>query len=347
MTKPLVILDPYPRRRRMIFSDAQWARLQNMAEVVACDGDAAMDAARIDAALPRAAAVVGQTDLPAERLVRAENLRAVINVEGNFLPNIDYESCFARGIEVLSIAPVFALPVAEMVLGLALDLARGITAGDRAFREGREAYGLAGNRDAFLLTGAVIGLIGFGNLGRALNRLLAGFRAEILVHDPWQPASAIADEGCESVTLDALLTRCRVIFILASVTQENRHFIGRRELDLIQPGSALVLASRAAVVDFEALIEVAENGRLRLATDVFPDEPVPPDHPVRTSSVLLSSHRAGGIPQAFDDIGERVLDDLDLILRGLPPARLQAARRQTVGSMRSKAGRTYGAAEEP
>lgn len=346
MEKPLVILDPYPRRRRMIFSDAQLARLETMAEVVACDGDGPMDAARIDAALPRTIAILGQTDLPTERLARANNLRVVINVEGNFLPNIDYETCFARGVEVLSIAPVFALPVAEMALGLALDLARGITSGDRAFREGREAYGLAGNRDAFLLTGAAVGLIGFGNLGRALNRLLAGFRAEVLVHDPWLPASAIAEENCAPATLDDLLGRCRVIFVLASATQDNRHFIGRRELNFIRPGSALVLASRAAVVDFEALIEAAQSGRLRVATDVFPQEPVAPEDPVRASSLLLSSHRAGGIPQAFCDIGDRVLDDLALILRGLPPVRLQSARRQTVGLARSTPGRRYGAAQE-
>jgi phosphoglycerate dehydrogenase-like enzyme len=331
----------------MIFSDAQWTRLQGMAEVVACEGDAPMEAARVEEALPCASIILGQTALPTERIMRAENLRAIINVEGNFFPNVDYEACFERGIDVLSIAPVFALPVAEMALGLALDLARGITQGDRAMREGREAYGIAGNRDAFLLSGATVGLIGFGNLGRALYRLLTGFRAEILVHDPWLPGSAVEEEGCAPVALDALLSRSRVIFVFAAVTEENRHFIGRRELDLIQPGSALVLASRAAVVDFDALIEAAESGRLRVATDVFPEEPVPPDHPVRRAeSMLLSSHRAGGVPQAFHDIGERVLDDLDLILRGLPPVRLQPARRQTVGLMRSKPGRTYEAGVE-
>ncbi|CAA9335504.1 MAG: D-3-phosphoglycerate dehydrogenase [uncultured Microvirga sp.] len=305
-----------------------------------------MEASRLEAALPGAVAVLGQTDLPAERLARAVNLRALINVEGNFLPNVDYQDCFRRGIDVLSIAPVFALPVAEMALGLALDLARGITPGDQAMRDGREAYGLAGNRDAFLLTGATIGLIGFGQLGRALNRLLAGFRAEILVHDPWLPASAMREDGCRPAALDELLAGSRVVFVFASATQENRHFIGRRELNLMQPGAALVLASRAAVVDFPALMEAAESGRLRVATDVFPQEPVPPEDPVRTSRLLLSSHRAGGIPEAFHDLGERVLDDLDLILRGLPPVRLQAARSQTARLMRSIPGRTYGAHEE-
>ena len=103
-----------------------------------------------------------------------------------------------------------------------------------------------------------------------------------------------------------------------------------------------MLASRAAVVDFDALIDLAASGRLRVATDVFPEEPVPPDHRVRKApGMLLSAHRAGGIPEAFARIGEMVVDDLALILRGLPPVRLQPARRETVAMMRSIPGRTY------
>src|SRR5207244_8033007 len=119
----------------------------------------------VDATLPDAVAIVGQTDLDASCLADAPKLKAVINVEGNFAQNVDYAECFRRGIQVLSIAPVFAHAVAEMALGLALDLARGITRGDRLVREGREQYGLAGNRDAFLLRSATIGFIGCGNLG--------------------------------------------------------------------------------------------------------------------------------------------------------------------------------------
>jgi phosphoglycerate dehydrogenase-like enzyme len=347
MAKPVVLVDPWPRRRRMIFTDEQWARLEAMAELVYVDTDGPMDAGTVDRALERAVAVLGQTDLPTERIACAPNLRAVVNVEGNFLPNIDYEACFARGIEVLCIAPVFALPVAEMVLGLALDLARGITAGDRAFREKRESYGAAGNRDSFLLSRATIGLVGFGNLGRALHGLLQGFRTRILAHDPWLPASVIREAGCEPVDLDALLSQARVIFLLAAATTQNQGFIGRDELARIQPGSVVVLASRAAIVDFDALLESAASGRLRVATDVYPEEPVPADHRVRgIKALLMSSHRAGGIPSAFHDIGERVLDDLDLILRGLPPVRLQPARRQTAALMRSKPGRTYTGQDE-
>jgi phosphoglycerate dehydrogenase-like enzyme len=341
----VVLLDPHPRRAAMIFAPDQRERLDALAQVIACDGEGAMPSAQVEAALPRVEIVIGQTDLPADRLARAPRLRAVINVEGNFQPNVDYPECQRRGIEVLSIAPVFALPVAEMALALALDLARGVTSGDRAMREGLERYGRAGNDRAVLLSRERIGLVGFGNLGRALRGLLAGFRPEILVHDPWLPDSTIAEEGCIPASLAAVMTQCRVIFLLAGVTAQNEGFISRHVLRAVQDDAIIVLASRAAIVDFDALRDEADSGRLRVAADVFPQEPVDADDPVRASAMLLSSHRAGGIPAAFRDIGERVLDDLALVLRGLPPVRLQRAQPQTVGLMRSKAGRTYTAEE--
>lgn len=341
--RPVVLLDPHPRHAAMIFNAGQLARLHAMADVVTADVAGRLPDDIVDAALPRVSAVLGQTDLPAGRIARAPLLKAVINVEGNFLPNVDAEACFARGIEVLSVAPVFAVPVAEMALGLALDLARGITAADRSVREGRERYGRAGCTDSVLLSRATIGIVGFGQLGRALRRLLEGFRPKLLVHDPWLPDATIADEGCEAAGLDELLERSDVVFLLAGVTKDNPGFIDAGALRRMRDGAILVLASRAAIVDFPAL--VAEAGRLRIATDVFPQEPIAPDDPVRASALLLSPHRAGGIPAAFHDMGERVLDDLALVLAGLPPVRLQRAQRQTVGLMRSTAGRSYSKAE--
>ncbi len=341
--RPVLLLDPHPRHTAMIFDPHQFARLQAMAEVVTADVDGRLPDALVDAVLPRVDAILGQTDLPSERIDRALRLKAVINVEGNFLPNVDAAACFARGIELLSVAPVFAVPVAEMALGLALDLARGITPGDRAVRDGSERYGRAGCAGSVLLSRSTIGIVGFGQLGRALRRLLEGFHAKLLVHDPWLPAAAIADEGGEAVGLDDLLARSDAVFLLAGATRDNAGFIDAGALRRLRDGAIVVLASRAAIVDFPAL--VAEAGRLRIATDVFPQEPIPAKDPVRSSPMLLSAHRAGGIPAAFHDIGERVLDDLALLLAGLPPVRLQRAHHQTVGLLRSTAGRGYSKAE--
>jgi len=339
MTKPVVLLDPHPRLRERIFDAGQWQRLSAMAEIVEDDA-APMSDATVERWLPEAVAIIGQTALPAERIARAKNLRALINVEGNFYQNVDYRACFERGISVLSIAPAFAAPVAEMALALALDLARGVTEFDGRTRNGTERYGFPSNANAVLLGGAHVGLIGYGNIGRALRRLLTGFSAQIQVYDPWLPDGALRDEQMEPVPLETLLATSQFIF-MAGVTAENQGFLGRGELELIAPDAIVVLASRAGVVDFEAFAALADAGRFRAATDVFPVEPLPSDSPLRASRLLLSPHRAGGMPTAMKAIGEMVIDDLGLILRGLPPVRLQAARRETILKQRSPPAQSY------
>lgn len=338
--KPLVIVDPLPRQRKLVFTEAQWARLNDLAEIVLHEGER-MPADMLARHLPEAVAIIGQTDLPAERIARAPKLRAVINIEGNFLPNVDYDACAARGIHALVVAPVFGVPVAEAALGMAIDLARGLTLYDRAMRAGTEEYGLLGNRDSFVLTGKTFGLIGFGNLGRALLPLLRPFHGRILIHDPWLPDSYIGDQHAEPCTLETLLRESRVIFVLAGVTIENQGFLDRAKLALIRSDAVFVLASRAAVVDFDALIDLVDAGAFRAGSDVFPVEPVAKDDRVRNSRLVLSSHRFGGMPEIFAAMGEMVVDDLSLILRGLPPVRLQRAQRETAAKFRSQPGRSY------
>jgi phosphoglycerate dehydrogenase-like enzyme len=341
MPRPTIIVDPWPRTMGLVFTPEARARLEAAADLVIYE-DGRMPEAMLEAALPRAVALIGQSDMREERLERAPHLRAIVNVEGNFLPNVDYDACARRGISVLSVAPCFSLPVAEMGLGLALDLARGITATDRAFREGAEQYGLAGNRSSFLLTGCDVGLIGYGNLGRALRPLLAPFGGTVRVCDPWLPPGYLREQRCIPAALDELLAASRIIFLLAGVTEENKGLIGRREIDLMPDGAVVILLSRAPLVNWDAFLDAARGGRIRAATDVFPQEPVPPDDPVRgVRDLLLSSHRAGGIPDAFRTMSEMVVDDLELILQGLPPVRLQQARPETAGRYRSAPGRSY------
>lgn len=337
-TKPLVLLDPHPRTRAMIFTPDDWTRLEGIADVVTRDSGP-LDDAVVDDCLPHVVAVLGQTPLPQARLRRATALRAIFNVEGNFLPNVDYAFCFRHGIRVAVAAPAFAAPVAEYALALALDLLRGVTRADRAFRAGTEAYGWRGNAGATSLFRADVGLVGCGNIGRALLPLLAPFRCTIRVHDPWLPDAVVRDLGASPATLDAVLERSQVVIVLAAATRDNRRFIGAREFGRMRPGAKFVLVSRADVVDFDALRSAAASGSIDAAVDVFPEEPVRDDDPVRqTPGLLLSAHRAGGLDAALKRIGEMVVDDLALVLRGLPPARLQAAQPETVAISRSRPG---------
>jgi len=334
--RPLILVAPHPRALWMVLSEAHRKRLEEVAELAVHEGGPAPDD-WVEEHLPRAAAVVGQVPLSAERLERAPALRAVLNVKGNWEPTLDYEACQRRGIAVLSAAPAMAPAVAEACLAFALDLARGITAADRAFREGTERWGILGNLDAFLLRGAPVGMLGFGNLGRALRPLLEPFRGPVSVYDPWLPAGFLAEHGCRAAPLDEVLSGSKVLFVLAGVFAESQGFLGRAQLERIAPDAAVVLASRAEVVDFEAFVELAEAGRFRAAVDVFPEEPLPADHPLRRSQrILLSPHRAGGLPASYERISEMVVEDLEAVLRGLPPVRLQPAHPRVAASARSR-----------
>lgn len=333
--RPTVILTPAPQQATRIFTPACWAALNERYRVVDLSDDDSADS--LDAALPTAFAVVGQPDLPRERLDRARLLKAILNVEGNFYPNIDYDNCFERGIHVLGCGPTYAQPVAEMALGLALDLARGISREDRAFRHGGERYITDGNDDSILLRGAAIGLIGYGYLGRALHRLLAPFNAQIRAYDPWLPEAVLRQEGLQPASLEETISESMFLFVLATVTAESEHMLGRRELGLVPKGGRLVLVSRAAVADFAALYEHIRDGHFLAAIDVWPQEPLPADSPFRTlDGLVFSGHRAGGIPQAFHEIGAMVFDDLSQIERGLPPVRMQVAARELVGRYRNR-----------
>lgn len=328
-TKPVVLVDPHPRRMGEIFAPSDLARLHDLVEVV-WGRDEPMppeDAGVISGAM----AVICDGWRYGDVLDRAPCLRTIINVSGGFSPHLDYETCFSRGIRVLSVAPAFGRQVAEMALGLALGASRQIVEGDRAMREGNEPYLHAGNAGTFLLFGKQVGFIGFGSLGRCLQPLLAPFGCRISVYDPWLTPGYLRSQGVQPATLEQVMEWSQVIFVLASPTSENAAMISRPLLERIRQGAVFVLISRAHVVDFDALTELVLAGRFRAAIDVFPQEPLPPDHPIRNASgAVLSAHRAGSVQEGLWTIGEMVVDDLEAVVRGLPPRRLQPAEPETV-----------------
>jgi phosphoglycerate dehydrogenase-like enzyme len=261
------------------------------------------------------------------------NLRAILEVGGRHpSPKVlDYPTCFARGIRVLSCAPAFGPMVAEMALGMALAAARGIVDAHVAFRRGEEKWLHAGNMDTFTLYGQTVGLIGFGGLARYLKPLLTPFGCKLQVYDPWLPSTYLASQGVTPIDLDTLLATSKVIFVLAIPSTENKALLDRERLARIQPGAVFVLISRSHVVDFDALTEFVSAGRFKAAIDVFPQEPLPLDHPIRKApGVILSAHRAGSVPRDLRNIGRMVVNDIEAMLLGLPPLEMQVAQPEIV-----------------
>ncbi len=336
MTKPLIFMDPYPRNEAMVYTSGCAASLDAMGTVVAHWGSRAPDAL-VEAHLADMTILIGQTDMPKERLDRAPNLRAILNVKANWEPNIDYVECHARGIQVLSAAPAMAPAVAEFCLGQAITLLRGLHLADPLFRAGREAYGISGNQRAKSLYGAQVAMVGYGNLGRALAPLLRPFGVRLMVHDPWLSDGYLRSEGLEPVALETALSQSDVLFLLAGVSSENEGFLDRALLETIRRDASVILASRAEIVAFDAFLQLAGDGAFRVAVDVFPEEPVPADSACRSvANVLFSSHLAGGLNASYARIREAMLDDIAQILKGLPPLRMQRADPKLAAKMRSR-----------
>ncbi len=137
--RPLVISAPEPRALDLIFTDKARERLHERYDVR--EAAAGEVAALPEDVLAGARYVIGQPPISDATLARMASLRCVFNVETNLVDNMPYETLFARGIHVVTTGAVFAEPVAELGLAMALNLARGIVDADLAFREGRELWG--------------------------------------------------------------------------------------------------------------------------------------------------------------------------------------------------------------
>lgn len=335
MIRPLVLSCPLPRTLPLIFAPERLAALHAGYEVVETTDEGLPDLP--GDVLARARYIIGQPPLDAGLLARLAGLRCIFNVETNLLANMDYGAAFQRGIHVVTPGGVFAEPVAEIGLGMALALARNIHGADADFRAGREVWGGDGNLAARLMTGSDIGIIGMGLLGQALVRVLAGFRPTLRAHDPWQAPSVTRGHGAIPADLATVLGQSDTVFVTAAVTAENRAFLGAPAFAAMRQGAALILLSRADVVDFPALIAAVGSGRILAASDVWPEEPLPRDHPARRlPGLLLSAHRAGAMDQAFKRMGEMVLEDMALLDHDLPPQVCRRAERETVGRLRSR-----------
>ena len=316
--KPSVIVAPHFRTMAEIFRPTTLGRLESVADVVWAVDDP-MPQVEFEEALRDAVAVVFGTWHYGDALRRRGSaLRAVLEVAGaHDHRDLGYEDCLAAGIEVGSVAPAFGAAVAEYGLALALTVSRGIVMNDREFRNGEELWLHAGNVGYNTLFHRTVGFVGCGGLSRHLQRLLEPFEVNLLGFDPFISDPVLSARGIEPVDLETMFRSSEVIFILAAPSASGRGLIDRRLLELLQPRQTVVLLSRAGLVDFDSLTSLVVAGRFRLAIDVYPEEPLPADHLLRGADIaVLSSHRAGAVPDALLQIGDMVVQDLEAMIAG-------------------------------
>lgn len=215
---------------------------------------------------------------------------ALIARHGVGLDMVDLDACTERGIAVTITPDGITRPMASAAVTLILALSHELVERNSVFHAGRwqEArFGLIG----FGLRGRTLGVIGFGNIGRDVVRLMEPWQMRVLVSTP-HPKD---EPGVTAVDLDELLAEADVVVVTCPLKPETYHLLDERRLGLIKPTAVLVNVARGAIVDQAALVAALRAGRLAGAgLDVFEEEPVLAGDPILgLPNVVAAPHSLG------------------------------------------------------
>jgi len=174
------------------------------------------------------------------------------------------------------------------------------------------------------LSGKCLGLVGCGNVGCEIARRARAFGMTLLVADPYAPAETVTALDARPATLVEVATNADFLVIAAKVTPETRGLVSREVLARLKPSAYVINSARAAIMDYDALTELLRARRIAgAALDVFPSEPLPGDHPLRSlDNVLLSPHLAGASTDIPAHHSQMITDDILRVLAGGRPQHL-------------------------
>ena len=275
-------------------------------------------AQRFDAIVPTVV-----DDVPAA-LFSAQPLRTrIVANYGVGFDRIDLAAARAHNVVVTNTPGVLTEDTADLALMLMLAAARRTSEGERQLRAGD----WAGWRPTHLLgtrvSGATLGIVGFGRIGAAVaRRAHRGFGMRVLFVNPSAPDAAAVDdaraERCAS--LDDLLAASDIVSLHAPAREGTRRMIDARRLESMRPGAILVNTARGELVDESALADALQRGHLGAAgLDVFEGEPAVSERLLALHNVVLLPHLGSATTASRVAMGERVLTNLDVFFRGLPP----------------------------
>ncbi|WGF86274.1 2-hydroxyacid dehydrogenase [Marinivivus vitaminiproducens] len=237
--------------------------------------------------------------------------------------NIDREAARERGVTVVNAPGRNASAVAEFTIGAILAETRLIRAGHEALREGTWQGDLyRADITGPELSETTVGLIGYGQIGSRVTKLLRPFGCRILVTDPY--AGLDAEDraaGVAQTTLDELLATSDIVSLHARVTDETRGFLAAEQFARMKRGAWFINTARGPMVDYDALYQALASGHLRGAMlETFWQEPAPPDAPLlRLPNVTLTPHIAGASLTTVRIAARMVAEEVRRHLAGEPP----------------------------
>jgi D-3-phosphoglycerate dehydrogenase len=239
----------------------------------------------------------------------------VISKWGTGIDSIDQTAARDFGTLVGNTPNAFTVPVSESVIGYMLAFARQIPWLDDAMKAGRWE-----KINGKTLSECTLGVVGVGNVGKAVLRRTRGFGMALLGNDIVEmPPDFLLEFGVEMTSLEDLMARSDFISVNCSLNPTSYHLINQDSLQYCQPTAVLINTARGPIVDQAALVDALQEGRLRgAALDVFEDEPLPLDSPLlRMDQVLLAPHNTNSSPRFWERVHWNTIKNL-LVGLGLP-----------------------------
>jgi D-3-phosphoglycerate dehydrogenase len=258
-------------------------------------------------------AIICGDDRITSRVLDGATRLKVIAKWGTGIDSIDVADARRRGIPVRNTPGAFSEPVADTVLGYMLLFTRRLDRMDSDMHAGRwQRVPLRALGDCTL------GIVGFGDIGRAVARRASAFGMRIVATSLDEPAPDVLRAlGVRMVSLDELLAESDIVTLHAGLTPESRHLMNAARFARMKPGACLVNTARGPLVDEAALCAALASGRMGgAALDVFEDEPLPADSPLRRHpNVYLAPHNANSSPSAAERVHANTIRHVLEVLR--------------------------------
>lgn len=276
--------------------------------------------------------IVTQLAAITERVISAaESLKLVVCTRGGPV-NVNVDAASEKGIAVCYAPGRNAPAAAEYAVGLMLAAMKRIPEAHSELSEGTwrgDFYVYEEN--GVELDGSTVGLVGFGAIGSRVAKVMRAFGAEVLVHDPFVESSLVEEVGARQVGLDELLSSSNVISLHARLTDETRGMIGSEQIGRMPEGAVLVNSARGGLLDYGALCDALESGRLGAAAlDVYDEEPPPEGSRLfEVPRLVLSPHIAGATKETARRAARIAAAEVGRYVRG--EELVNVANREAVG----------------
>lgn len=256
------------------------------------------------------AAILGLDDCDASVLRRCPRLR-VVSRYGVGLDSVDLEAARELGIAVTNTPGANTVAVAELAFALILALARNVPDAVSSARSGAWT-----RRRGWELSGRTLGIVGYGQIGRAVAVRAAAFGMRVVASDPYAPPG----DGTPALDLPELLAQSDVVTLHLGLSEQTRHLIDREALARMKPGAVLINTARGGLVDEDALADALRESRLSgAAADAFEREPASESPLVSLANFLPTPHMGAATAEATARMGVMAAQNaLDVLAGRLP-----------------------------